>query len=147
MDKLVLDMMEKLGAIAPILQIGFVAVIIIITVMTYAKWLSQKFLSAQQISSAPASNQSAPQHQQAEVSFMYFQGWFKSVLDGLAELRNNQEVNRLQLRETFGDELRKTRHDLKASFASVQAEIMSKLDEIEVEQKRIIELVETKRHR
>lgn len=133
MDKTIVDVIDKLGAIAPILQIGVVVVIVIITIMTYAKWLGAKFPAAGTTTSTQSSTTTS------EVSFMYFQGWFKSVLDGISELRNNQETNRLQLRESFGDELRKTRHDLKGALASVQAELMTELEQINKKQKEMTE--------
>lgn len=106
------DVVDKLGP-WPILQFGLIALIIFIAVVTYMKVLAAKFPAQQ------------PQNAQ-EVSFLYFQGWFKTVLDDLNILKNNQELNKLQMRETFAEKLRESRHDVKGALAEVQAEL--KLD-------------------
>lgn len=115
------DIVDKLAQ-WPSLQYGVVVIIVVFSVMTYAKVLAAKF---------PQSVVTPQQTTTSEVSFLYFQGWFKSVLDGISELRTNQELNKLQVQEKFGEELRKTRHDLKNSLANVQAEILGELDKLD----------------
>ena len=112
------DVVEKLGP-WPILQFGLVTLIVIISVVTYMRVLASKFPTT-------ASGQQPSQHAQGstqEVSFLYFQGWFKGVLEDLQTLKTNQEVNRMQTREMVTDELRKARHDFRNALAEVQAEI------------------------
>ena len=117
------DIVDKLAQ-WPSLQYGVVVIIVVFSVMTYAKVLAAKFPQSQQ------HQQSHNTSTTSEVSFMYFQGWFKSVLDGISELRTNQELNKMQTQEKFGEKLRETRHDLKASMASMQAEIMGEIEKL-----------------
>lgn len=107
------DVVDKLGP-WPILQIGAITLVITITVMTYMRVMANK------ISPTPSSSSTTIQGGSSEVSFLYFQGWFKSVLDELSFLKTNQEMNKLQIKELVSEEIRKSRDD-----------IISRIDDLE----------------
>jgi len=117
------DLVDKLGP-WPILQFGLIALVIILSAMTYMRVLASKF-PVTTPSGGHATNMTS---HSGEVSVMYFQGYFKGVFDELAQLRSNQEVNRLQLREVMADEMRKTRHDLKNTMTSLNTNIENEMD-------------------